>query len=77
MYRCVQSASFYFDSTYVVSWFVSHADTDECKIECICGGGKCVNYLKGFYYTCVCDDGFELTGDAASHSLTCTGRSLV
>ena len=49
------------------------SDTDECAIDCICGGGKCIDFPAGLLYTCVCDDGFELTGDPAIHSRSCKG----
>ena len=47
-------------------------DIDECMVDCICGGG---NFLQGSFYTCLCYDGFELTGDPSIHSFSCTGKS--
>lgn len=37
-------------------------------------GGKCINFPAGIYYECVCDCGFEPTGDAAAGTRKCTGK---
>ena len=54
--------------------YFSIADIDECENSRICAFGKCVNILNGDFYTCKCEDGYEMTGDASTGSLRCTGE---